>query len=388
MDEPDGYRFGTFDFGLTSEQEERSARLHGESIIVDLVYWGPATYRSFAGDLEAREKSAYEVHRDNSRVILDAFDIEFRSARGGSFDLKSVWEPSGLTAGTFPIQAGSDFWLAWSGAVFAVAEEIPWIRKVRRAADIREAKRAGQLALFGHLQPALAPISRDLSLLQKAHDLGLRVVMLTYNDQDHVGAGCTDRSGAGVSNFGKRVIERCNELRMIVDTGHCNKQTTLDACKLSSAPVIASHTSAEAVYRHDRGKTDEELEAIAATGGVIGVVTVPFFLGAMDGVDMTTWLDHVDHLVKLVGWEHVAVGTDWPMTGSKWMLGPFLAWSLGVGFREEHGVGMLNQNLRGFDDYRDFPNITRGLVSRGYRDHEIAGILGGNALRVFEQVLG
>jgi membrane dipeptidase len=115
---------------------------------------------------------------------------------------------------------------------------------------------------------------------------------------------------------------------------------------------------------------------------------VPFFLGAVEHASLTTWLDHVDHVARVVGPEHVALGTDWPMPGPKWTLGPFAAWSMGVGFREEHGMNLLEHNLPGFDDYRDLPNLTRGLVSRGYGDAEIQGMLGGNALRVFEAVVG
>jgi membrane dipeptidase len=179
-----------------------------------------------------------------------------------------------------------------------------------------------------------------------------------------------------------------NELGIIVDTGHCGRQTTLDACLLSKKPVIASHTAAEVVYKHDRGKSDEEFKSIASSGGVIGVVTIPHFLSSEKGVGMDTWLDHVDYIVKLVGWEHVAIGTDWPLAMPKAILK-----KAHVRFVLETGWPLTDpdrckNNLVGFDDHRDLPNITRGLVKRGYADREIKGILGENFLRVFEEVCG
>jgi membrane dipeptidase len=214
------------------------------------------------------------------------------------------------------------------------------------------------------------------------------MVQLSYNSQTTIAAGCTDRTDAGVSNFGRAAIELMNSLGIIVDTGHCGKQTTLDACELSSQPVVASHTAVESVTAHDRCKSDEELKALAATGGVIGIVTVPFFLRETPGADMNDFLDHVDYAAKLVGPEHVAIGTDWPMQLPTWIMEElFTPLVAEIGFREEHRIDPL-ASVGGFSDYLDFPNITRGLVSRGYSDEEIVGILGGNFLRVFEQICG
>jgi membrane dipeptidase len=212
--------------------------------------------------------------------------------------------------------------------------------------------------------------------------------MLTYNNQDHVGAGCTDRTGAGLSYFGQEVVALCNQLGIVVDTAHCCRQTTLDACGFSASPVIASHTTADAVHPHVRANSDEELKAIAATGGVIGVVTVPVFLGPARTATIDSWLDHVDYISKLVGWEHVAIGTDWPLMGPKWTMERCAEFFLEIGFRKEHGLTDATHNLPGFDEYREMPNLTRGLVARGYSDEQVSGILGGNVLRVFEAIFG
>ena len=224
--------------------------------------------------------------------------------------------------------------------------------------------------------------------MNRAYDEGLRVLMLTYNRQDYVGAGCTEPTDAGLSRYGQQVVARCNELGIVVDTSHCGRQTTLDGCRASQTPVLANHTCAQGVYGHARGKSDEELDAIAATGGLVGVVTVPFFLSADPEATVEAVLDHIDYINERIGWRHVGIGTDWPMQAPEDIIEATLGAIVDeIGFRPEDNVS-TTQTLRGFEDYRDMPNITRGLVARGYDDEQIAGILGENFMRVFEAVCG
>jgi membrane dipeptidase len=215
--------------------------------------------------------------------------------------------------------------------------------------------------------------------------------MPTYNTQNHLGTGCTDRSDGGLTRAGVAFVRRMNELGMIVDSAHCGKRTTIDICETSEAPVVASHTSAESVFFCDRAKSDEEIIAIAETGGVIGVVALPDFLGSGPDVSIETMLDHIVYILRLVGWPHVGVGTDWPMQYPKWWIRRLFAphtWERD-GWRPEHFTDAdVARTLLGFDDSRDFPNITRGLVARGLGDEEIRGILGENFLRIFELVCG
>ena len=145
------------------------------------------------------------------------------------------------------------------------------------------------------------------------------------------------------------------------------------------------------MFHHARGKTDEALKAIAETGGVIGVLCVPAFVTDAATPTIEHMLDHVDYIANLVGWQHVGIGTDWPNTAHeevlRSILDPTAAANKDLGFREEDRLD-VTVNLVGFDDVRDFPNITRGLVKRGYSDERVRGILGENALRVFSDVCG
>src|SRR5205823_4817703 len=115
----------------------------------------------------------------------------------------------------------------------------------------------------------------------------------------------------GLSDFGVTSVKAMNELGIMVDISHSGRQTTLDACEVSEAPIVASHTAAQGIYDHARGKSDEELRAIAETGGVVGILTLPAFLGPGPDVDINTFLDHVAYVADIAGVDHVCLGTDW-----------------------------------------------------------------------------
>lgn len=378
--------FADFDFGLGAAEEERAARLHAESIVIDVLFQGPVGYRAYTADLLDGIRAAREKDGPGAGYFAAVSGPIREAVAGRSKEFQDTWEASGITGGNRQSGFDDEHWASWALNQLQF-DAFPWLIKATRADDFRRAKAEGKRAGYVSTQNTTG-LDRKLQRLQTAHDLGMRMVGLTYNEQNAVGGGCTERTDTGVSNFGAAVIARMNELGMIVDTAHSGRQTTLDACELSEAPVVASHTSADAVVAHDRAKTDEELHAIAETGGVIGIVAVPFFLGVGEGVTIEAMLDHIDHVAQTVGWQHVAIGTDWPLQADKETLDAVLIpMTSEMGFRDEHNI-QPTANLVGFDDYRDFPNITRGLVGRGYTDEQIAGILGGNYLRVFEAVCG
>jgi membrane dipeptidase len=381
--------FGVYDFGLSAAEEERARRLHADSVIVDMLFEGPVGYRSFNEGMIAETKARWEAESHLERAWWDVYDIPVRWALAGEFpEFETCWRLSGITAGTRErdLVRHEDIVGGFSIAQ-AQFDRLGWLDKALGAEDIRTAKRNGRCAGVVNSQDTLG-IGTDLGLLQACHDFGLRMLSLTYNFANLVGSGCMEPGNGGVTRFGTRFIARMNELGILVDTAHCGKQTTLDACELSSAPVIASHTSAEAVTHVTRAKSDEELLAIAGTEGVIGVCAVPPFVSLEPGATIDHMLDHVDYMVGLVGAEHVGLGSDWPNPMSEWGLRNVAAPCFAnVGFGPEHRVDPCI-NLVGFGDYRDYPNITRGLVHRGYGDAEIRAILGGNFLRVFGAATG
>ncbi|MGH9841516.1 MAG: dipeptidase, partial [Blastocatellia bacterium] len=213
-----------------------------------------------------------------------------------------------------------------------------------------------------------------------------------------VAGGCMDRFDGGVTSFGAELIARMDELGIIIDMSHSGRQATLDACQLSRKPVVVSHAPAAGVYDIPRARRDDAIRAVASTGGVIGVVAVPGLLTSGKEPTIEVMLDHIGYIARLVGWRHVAIGSDWPLQIDRQTLRevyPAMAReylprdkSRPAGSDKRYDQGASLGSLAGFDDYRDYPNITRGLVKRGYTDEQIRGILGENFLRVFQAVCG
>lgn len=383
---------GSFDFGLSAEQERRAALLHSESIVWDWLsqhVGGPNIFAAYPEKLQAEFRELMAAAGSGMAAYATAVRWPYSVALEGKSDLVKDWYfQSGMTVGTYSVavyERGDPKW----PALEAMLEEnfkLPWLRKVTKAEHARQCKRDGVIGLYAHWQP-LAPAPRNLDALTQAYERGLRSFMLTYNRMDNIGVGCTERFDAGLSNYGIDVVKLCNDIGMLVDTSHSGHMTTMDACKFSKRPVNANHTCAKALSPVARAKSDDALKAIADTGGVIGVVTVPFFLTDKRGASIEVMLDHVEYIAQLVGWRHVSIGTDWPLQAPdealrQTMRNEFI----------EHGFKPdeidVSDRLDGFDDYRDLPNVTRGLVKRGFSDEQIRDILGENALRVFGEVCG
>lgn len=386
---PVATEYGRFDFGLPHDQEDRAEQLHDTSVIVDLQWQGPGSPDVWTTELAAELDQELAARSDDFMFV---FRFLSQKAVRQEFPLyKELYDLSGVTTGlSESILSDERELLADAFLASQTVNSLPWARRARTAADIRAAKSAHEIAFWG-----LCSINfirpDDLHLVEVAHELGVMdVVELAYNQMTFIGAGCTERYDPGLSHFGLQFVRRCNEVGVIVDTAHTGRQTTLDACQASSKPVIATHTSAAALYECDRAKSDEELRAIADTGGIIGVYAIPFFLGPPGGPPPTIelMLDHIDYVVQLVGWPHVALGPDWPIAlpeaVQRRVLMPVFE---SLGFRDEHNID-VTATLIGFRDPRDIRNIVRGLVSRGYDDQQIRGILGENFLRVFEDVCG
>lgn len=382
--------FGQFDFGLSAEDEARARRLHDEALIVDGLCWGPLGYRAITPEMD--EEIRWAAKRwDHHPVDFFSFTLQQPlrwAARGRLPALRECFDASGVTVGTVDIITNGYERLAQTTrSAIAAFDALDWLSKATTRADVEAAKAAGGHAIIMRTQPTLSH-ARDLELIDASYDLGLRLCQLTYNWADFVGGGCLE-DVIGLTDFGRKLVRHLNDRGVIVDVAHGGRQTMLDACEASDAPVICSHTTLNSVFEHGRAARDEQVEAIAATGGVVGIVAVPAFLSPDPVVDVNAFLDHVDRAVKVAGVEHVSIGTDWPNYGPKWMFEEMFAkFASSVGFREQDGFHKPAENLGGFDDYRDFPNITRGLVARGYDDAAVRGILGENFLRVLGEVCG
>jgi membrane dipeptidase len=259
---------------------------------------------------------------------------------------------------------------------------------VLKSGDIRRAKQEGKTAVMFNFQNC--PIGDDLDRLDMFHAMGVRSMQVTYNERNLLGDGSTERTNAGLSDFGIAAVERMNELGILVDSSHSGYQTTLDAIAFSKKTPIISHSNCRALNDHPRCKSDEQIRALAAKGGVMGLTCVNVMVKRDLPVTMEDYLDHVDHIVKLVGIDHVGFGSDMAMTG--WPTDPkeqeeFLGFYGKPYFKDTYRF-RYPLAVDGLNHEHKWKYATAGLLKRGYNDEQIAKVLGGNWLRVFSEVIG
>ena len=259
--------------------------------------------------------------------------------------------------------------------------------KVLKAADIERAHKEGKKAIILNVQ-SMEHIGKDINMVELNYMQGFRIMQLTYNKKIAIGTGCTAVRDRGLTEFGIEVVHKINELGAIVDISHCGPQTSLDALENSKDPIIASHTSAKNLYDHARGKDDDFLKALAEKGGYIGVYAVPGFLTSKATTTIDDWLDHIDYIVNLVGIDNVGIGSDfYGFSVPDNLAGKIGEFMDALGFRPEDKASFLTK-VEGFDQYKKFPNLIKGLISRGYSNQEIKKIAGENFLRVFKKIVG
>ena len=245
------------------------------------------------------------------------------------------------------------------------------------ASDILAAKQENQLAVLATVEHLA--IGDDLQRVNVLHGLGVRVAGLTYSRGNLIGDGQQEASDRGLSEFGRAVIGRMNDLGMIVDISHAGSQTALDTIDYSDAPVVFSHNAAYGLMPSKRARSDDELRACAGKGGLVCVIAVPNNLSLDPDQDIKCVLDQIDYMVSLVGVDHVGIGSDM-------VVGDHVALITTVLGRSAHD--MPAPYVSGFESPADGPNLVRGMITRGYSDNDIQKILGSNTLLLLKEVMG
>jgi membrane dipeptidase len=257
------------------------------------------------------------------------------------------------------------------------------IRPVTQVADIHAAKEEKRVEIIFGFQNS-SPLEGDLDLVEVFYRLGVRVIQLTYNDLNFAGAGCYERQDVGLSQFGVDLIREMNRLGMIVDLSHVGYRTTMEAIEVSEQPVWFSHVNPKALKDHVRNKTDEQVCALVAKGGVVGANIFPPFLKRGYEAGMEDLVEVIDHWVKVAGVDHVAIGLDYTENQSdKW-----LDWIM-QGKRRGEWKNPLQVPLkmaRAIDRSDKIPNITEALSKRGYSAADVQKIMGLNLMSLFEKV--
>lgn len=255
---------------------------------------------------------------------------------------------------------------------------------VDKVADMVAAKRDGKCAVIMGLQNA--EHFTTAADVKEFYQIGQRCSQLTYNSQNRIGSGSTERVDGGVSDFGVSIIEAMNAVGMLIDVSHSGDRTTLDAIALSPKPIAITHSNCRALLDHPRVKTDEAIRALAAKGGVMGITGVRNFVSKTDPTTIVNIVDHIDHIVELVGIDHVGIGSDSDLNGyddtsPEMQKGLRAAYKDSYAFREKIDTDGFDHPLKMFD-------LTDELIRRRYSDANITAVLGGNFQRLLSETWG
>jgi membrane dipeptidase len=269
---------------------------------------------------------------------------------------------------------------SWDGFI---ANHDQTLMRVDSVADLERVKSSGKVGvLIGVQNSEHFQSVEDVNFF---HSLGQRVSQLTYNTRNLIGNGSTERRDEGLSDFGVSIVERMNKVGMAVDVSHCGDRTTLDAFEVSKKPVLITHSNCRAlVAGHPRLKTDEAIKKMAASGGVMGITGVRMFVKAEEPTTIEHVLDHFDHVAKLVGVEHLGIGSDMDLDGYD-DLPPEENKRLRASYKDSYGF-REKIDIEGLDHPKRVFDLTDGLIRRKYTDQQIELILGGNFKRVLAQI--
>lgn len=327
------------------------------------------------------------------RVHDEAIFIDAVSPLANSNPELLNWWIEGGTTAVAPTVGGSDAsgpTVANLGRWNRIIENDPRLRLITKGSDFESVKREGKLGILYHFQ-GTTPLEDNLDLLSVYKRLGVGMIQLAYNVKNPIGDGCEERTDSGLSYFGVAAIQRMNEERIIVDCSHTGYQTTMEAIELSSAPVVFSHANSKVIKPSPRTIVDDQIKAVAATGGLVGIVGFPAFVADAKIPSLDDFIDHIEHVVNLVGINHVGLGIDYfhgqvDVASEDEANKSYDALIKSGAWRPEAYPPPPYHYPEGIETPRTFPNLTARLLERGHSEDDVKKIVGGNWVRVFKDV--
>lgn len=348
-------------------------------------------FRAHAAATKAYSKRAVDLVKQSLVIdMLAPLKIDFRSeyyANPLSEKDAADFRASGITGfhNAFGMGMGGPdayaktlgWFAAWQGFAGRNAHVFSLVGK---AEDLDRAKREGKCAVIMGVQNS--EHFRKVEDVKAFYEIGQRCSQLTYNSQNLLGSGSTERVDGGVTDFGGAIIEAMNKVGMLVDVSHCGDRTTLDAIAISPKPIAITHSNCRALVNHPRVKTDEAIKALGAKGGVMGITGVRMFVSEKEPTTIANVVDHIDHVVKLIGVDHVGIGSDADLNGYDDMPADQYK-MLKAGYKSSYAF-RDKIDTDGFDHPMKTYDLVEELIRRKYSNENITAILGGN----FRRLLG
>ena len=258
------------------------------------------------------------------------------------------------------------------------------ISQVYTTEDILKAKAEGKTGIILGWQNT-SGIEDRIEYLELFHELGVRIIQMTYNTQNYVGSGCYEGTDSGLSDFGHDVVAEMNRLGILCDLSHVGPKTSEDTIKASKKRVAYSHCLPAGLKAHPRNKSDEQLRFIADKGGFIGVTMFPPFLAKGPEASVADYVEAMEYIINIAGEDIVGVGTDFTQGYGK----PFFDWithDKGFGRKLTDFGAVINPE--GFREIGDFPNLTAAMEARGWSTARTQKGMGQNWLQLLKDVWG
>ena len=330
-------------------------------------------------------KEAAESYDD--AIVIDGLNVS-------NWDSPAVFE--GLQAGR--ITAINATVATWENFLQTMDHITAWTRRFRERDDIMQvkgiddihtAKEQSKTGIILSFQNA-SPIENDLDRLGLFHALGVRTIQLTYHERNLLGNGCWERRDEGLSNFGVDAVREMNQLGILIDLSHVGDRTTIEAIETSEKPVAITHANARSFCDHPRNRTEESLKLLAERGGVVGACSfVPFLPNGHDST-VEDYVDAIDDMVQRIGIDHVGIGTD-NTQDQPLEFWHYIAAQQGTRFPSTFADGSVPYTElcfqpQGMETPAELPKLAEVLLDRGHTGEDAVKILGGNWLRLFEEV--
>ena len=256
----------------------------------------------------------------------------------------------------------------------------------RTASDVLKARKEGRTAIFFGFQNC-SPIEDNIGLVEVCHQLGVRFMQLTYNNQSLLGTGCYEENDPGITRMGKQVIKEMNRVGLVVDMSHSAERSTLEAIEISERPIAITHANPTFWHPALRNKSDEVLKALGESRGMLGFSVYPHHLKDGSNCTLESFCNMIADTADLMGINSIGIGTDLcqnqPDSVVEWMRNGTWTNDRDYGEGSASFAGFPDQP-EWFRDNRDFVNIASGLLSKGFSNEDVELVMGKNWLNFFE----